>query len=46
MSMLGLMVGVTPVISMDPVSKNRVRMSLALDPMMNCEIGSPIFMAT
>ncbi len=42
MSMLGLSVGCTSAISMTPVSSQRGRMSLRLEPMTSCGIGVPV----
>ena len=37
----GLNVGTTPAISMVPLSKNRVRMSLAFEPTISFSMGRP-----
>ena len=42
MSMLGLNVGTTSEVTMVRVSKNRVRMSLQLEPTIRCSIGAPV----
>ena len=46
MSMLGLIVGTTSVISIRPSLTTRVRMSLRFDPMISWWIGTPICFAT
>ena len=42
MSMLGLIVGLTVLDFIEPEAKNRVRISLLLDPMASFVTGKPI----